>query len=222
MPELDITIPCVHCGQRGEQHHHREGTGPVGKGSGGLGPHEHLPTIPLCRPAHTLVHMGKLRLSLVALAPYFRDQRREVACGWEGDRLLFERGFDECDGDPDPRFWTDDRLANDWVEGDDHAKRFIGFQFSRRYASFDQWERRVVEIILDKTGEYAHWRRIEENAALYRVFWNRWHRAEAIGSTLALAVAKSADPEKSLVIADAAKENGRTSASAIQEIEGQG
>ena len=216
----DAAWTVVHCGRAAGYPNHRDGAGPVGKGMAG-DPQDLLPTIPLCRDAHNLVHARRLKLSLVALPTHAR-RNRAVACGWEGDKLVFERGFDECDDDFDSRFWTDGKLANEYIEGNDVRRRYIAFQFFRRYANFDHWEERVAEIVSDETGQHVHWRRIEEHAALHLAFWNQWERAEKRGPTRATAVAKSGDPEKALAVAEAARDaGGRTGASIIREIKGQ-
>lgn len=214
----DLNQPCVHCGQHSELHHHREGPGPVGKGSGGLGPHEHLPEIPLCRKAHNLVHANELQLSLDG----------DIATGRENGMVVFERGVEVRDEHDDSRFWSDERLASAWALGEGLAQDGFeyqcnaAFEFYRRYRGQERWYERVAEILSDNNGLYVHPREVYRRIKLYVAFKDDWTIYRRLGKTLALAVAENPEPEKALEIAEAAKdEGGRTSTSIIREIRGQ-
>ncbi len=214
----DLSTPCVHCGNRSEPHHHREGPGPVGKGSGGLGPHEHLPEIPLCRKAHNAVHANELQLSLDG----------DVATGRENGMVVFERGITVWDELMDSRFWSDTKLSDEWAAGEGKAQEGFeqqcnaAFEFHRRYRGHPEWSVRVAEIISENNGQYIHPREVYRRIRLYVAFNDDWTTYRRLGKTLALAVAESGDIKSALEIAEAAKdEGGRTSTSIIREIRGQ-
>ena len=180
-------------------------------------PHEHLPEIPLCRKAHNLVHANELQLSLDG----------DVATGTENGMVIFERGLHVIDSMTDPRFWSDEHLASEWADGEEQAQDGFemqcnaAFEFYRRYRGQPEWYVRVAEILSDNNGLYVHPREVYRRIKLYVRFSNDWTVYRRLGKTLALAVAQSEEPKKALAIAEAARDSGRTGASAIREIRGQ-
>lgn len=213
----DVALICVHCGQDAERHHHREGSGPVGKGMGGT-PHEHLPEIPLCRKAHNLVHANELELSLDG----------DVATGRENGMVVFKRAVVVQDDHADPSFWSDEKLAGRWQDGERSALVGLATQaraaaeFYQRYKGQPEWYIRVAQIISDFNGYSVHWRDVYRRVKLYEAFGSDWDTYLRLGKTLALAVAESREPEKALDIANSRKdEGGRTSTEIIREIRGQ-
>lgn len=219
---MDLAEPCVRCGvpapPHGEHHQNPSEHGPVGKGAGGQGAKvaEH-PRVVLCRACHNAVHLGEFTLSIDS----------GVATGSENGMVVFERGMVVRDEGDDPLFWSDTRLAAAWVRLDKIAKTALelqataAHQFWLRYRGFEKWYERTADIITQETGHYVHWRRIYDYVDLYLAFHEDWDKVELLGKTLALAVAQSEEPKKALQIAEAARDNGRTGASAIREIKGE-
>lgn len=174
----------------------------------------------LCRECHEAVHMAEWRLSVDG----------DIARGYmpNSDIVCFERGLVVRDEDePDARFWSDTKLATAWVKGEEASQMALQIQaasahsFWLRYKNNEHWYERAAEIIKQETGHYVHWRRIYEYVDLYLEWHEDWARAFLLGKTLALAVATADDKKAARTIAEAARDNGRTAASAIREIRGQ-
>lgn len=211
----DLSAPCLRCGvpapAHGEHHHPHKGMG-----GQGVKVEEH-PRVVLCRACHNAVHLGEFVLSVDG----------EIATGSENGMVVFQRGLTVQDEGDDPMFWSDGRLASAWVRLDEIAKTALelqataAHQFYQRYRGFEKWYERAAEIIKDETGHYVHWRRIYDYVDLYLFYHDKWEKMEPLGKTLALAVAQSAEPKKALAIAEAARDSGRTGASAIREIKGE-
>ena len=213
----DLSSPCLRCGRPasvkyGGEHHHPH----TRMGGQGAKVAEH-PRVVLCRSCHNAVHLGDWVLKLDG----------DIATGTENGMVVFERGIEVRDEGDDPLFWSDGRLASTWARLDEIAKTALelqataAHQFYQRYRGFEKWYERAADIITQETGRYVHWRRIYDYVNLYLAFHERWDKVEVLGKTLALAVAQSEEPKKALAIAEAARDSGRTGASAIREIRGQ-
>ena len=194
----DISAPCLRCGRpsRPQVHHHRTDEGPVGRGMGGVHGegHDHIERADLCDDDHIALHDGDWVLKLDG----------DIATGTENGMVIFERGMEVRDEGDDPLFWSDGRLAAAWVRLDEIAKTALELQataaheFYNRYRGFEKWYERAADIITQETGHYVHWRRVYDYVNLYLAFHDQWQKVEVLGKTLALAVADSREPEKSL------------------------
>ncbi len=216
--DLDVSSPCVKCGKpaRPHEHHH------PAKQMGGQGVKvEEHPTVPLCRtPCHHDVHMGDWQLKL--------SPDGSIAKGYENGMVIFERGLVVRDEQGNSLFWSDERLASEWADGEGKAQDGFeqqcnaAFEFYRRYRGQPEWSTRVAEIISDTNGVYVHPREVYRRIKLYIRFNADWTIYRRLGKTLALAVAESDDSGAALEIAQTARdEGGQTAAAIIRSIRGE-
>ena len=214
---LDDSAPCLRCGTpapaHGEHHHPHKGMGGQGRKVA-----EH-PRVVLCRGCHDDVHMGKFTLTMKTV---------EIAIGSENGIEVFQRGGEVEEEAYDPRFWSDERLADRWRDGENSALTGLAIQagvahaFYQRYKNHERWYERVAEIISTLNGYSVHWRDVYRRVKLYEAFGSHWDTYLRLGKTLALAVAESADVGAALEMAQATKdEGGHTSRDIIRKIRGQ-
>jgi len=190
----------------------------VGKGMGGSKDHSHIVRTALCRDCHRDVHLGVFTLSVDG----------DIATGYENGMVVFERGTEVRDDQGDSRFWSDEKLAGEWGDGEEMAQFGFeqqcnaAFEFHRRYRGQPEWYVRVAEIISDNNGQYIHPREVYRRIKLYVAFNDDWTTYRRLGKTLALAVAESGDLKSALEIANSRKdEGGHTSTEIAREIKGE-
>lgn len=203
--DLDVAVPCIRCFRPAQQeHHHREGPGPVGKGMGGT--HDHLPEVALCRDDHERVHR--------------HDFSFEIKDGWvtgtEKGGKQWEHPLKLDNDNPAPAAWDDAKLALYWDNADASLlkiKATIAHIYKQRFAWGQGWAARAAQILGDGVhgiGKPISERSVRRYANLFDHWDGDWEKMKQLGSvTVAYAVADSEDSEKALSVAVAALDEGR-------------
>jgi len=150
--------------------------------------------VALCRECHESLHAEEWRLRV----------EDGIAQGFVGEQQIFERAVALDDQSDDPRFWTDDRLCNEWWRAEDGALQCLQHQcavaywFWRRYGWAEGWYERAADMLTQSRGKRVDPARVYERIKLFLAFDGHWDDYDYLGKTLALAVAKSDEPQFAL------------------------
>lgn len=212
-----VSLPCVRCGRpasasKGGEHHHPH------KGMGGQGVKvpEHG-RVPLCRDHHTGpegVHNGAFAIELVG----------DIARTMEGGVCASRRAVVVREEDPDPSYWSDEKLAAQWRYSEENALDALFDQcqaawlFYERYHWQPQWYDRVAEMLSEYSGRFVHPRRVYERVKVWEAFRDRREDYEYLGTRVAIAVAEDPDHEKALGYAILARDDGARSAEIVEAL----
>jgi len=217
----DLSIPCVRCGRpasvgpTGEGEHHV-----INRSLGGEGG----PMAPLCREHHQAVHAKKFRLMV---------NGDFVSTVSPDGHVQTERALVVREDSPDPRYWSDEKLAMMIAQALERASEMVwivgqcAYEWQRRYGYGERWAERLAEFVRDYTGQTRGYsvRQLEYWAKEWPLFKDRPDDWKLLSGRLAHTVASDADPEQAIEIATAARLDGepvRAVVETLRERQGRG
>lgn len=212
MTETQISVPCLRCGKPSAahgEHHQRVGPGPTGRGMGGG--HEHLVNVPLCRGCHEAVHAKRFTISLSG----------NMASTWENGHCVSERALVVNESHKDPRYWSDERLADAWGKVDElmlplmAIRCAVAYEFERRYKWLGNWDAAAAQVIGRLTGTLVHERTVRDAADVWKTFGDRWQDYKYVGARVGISIARAADPEAALAFGTSQVDEGGRSRTEI-------
>ena len=211
----DLSVPCLRDARPSQaEHHHREGTGPVGKGMGGT--HEHLPTVPLCRACHEAVHRQEFSFSVNGA--FYAGKERDGG-EWRSPVKRSDR--------KETRLWSEEKLRLVWHEVEDAAAGLLRVQceiawvLRERFGYKERWYVHVADLLSLDADRRVDWRRVYERCQMWELVelklgGERWASAQLVGVKALKRIAKADDPERAFNDAVDARLGGM-SATAVAE-----
>jgi hypothetical protein len=217
----DLVLACIRDGRPScEQHHYREHDATQGKGMGGT--HEHVEEVPLCRECHDAIHRKEWTFKVDKETGLVRGLLKP-----ESTMPLFERGLVLDDGSEDMRFWSEEKLCQEYATCNDRAADDYQVQCYIVYAMYRRrawdvmgWHHRAAEAIQRHTGHSTHWRGVYKRLQDYDTWHDKWELRDELPRTVSRAVADSDNPDKALLIAQEGKDTGRRAGDIVNEIAG--
>ena len=210
MPETDdLALPCCRCGRpaalgpHGEGGHHEREDG-TPKGMGGVGSKGKEPDqYPLCAEHHRDRHLKKFSL--------LRNGDFISTLSPDG-RVQSERALTVKEDSPDPRYWSDEKLAMMIAQALERAADMVqivaqcAYEWQRRYGYGERWAERLAEFVRDYTGQTRGYsaRQLEYWAKEYPIFKDRPDDWKLLSGRIAHTIASDANPEEAIEIATGA------------------
>jgi rubredoxin len=203
MPEIDNTLVCVRCGRPARaEHHHPE------KGMGGATGHVQVPDVSLCRECHSALHAKKFRL--VVNGDF-------VSTVTTDGHVQSERALVVREDSPDPRYWSDAKLAMMIAQAMTRAVDMLliaaqcAYEWQRRYGYGENWSERLSEFIRDTTGYAKNTapRTLRGLAAQWPIFKDDPEAFQLLSGRIANEIVSDPNPKEAIELATVARLDGQ-------------
>jgi hypothetical protein len=196
----DTTTVCMRCGRPAVPEHHQ----PEDRSSKGMGGTAVEPQrVSLCREHHEALHAKKFKLIL---------NGDFVSTATLDGHVQSERALTVKEDSPDPRYWSDEKLAMLIAQALERAADMVqvvaqcAYEWQRRYGYGERWAERLAEFVRDYTGQTRGYspRQLEYWAKEYPIFKDRPDDWKLLSGRISHAIATDADPDEAIEIATGA------------------
>jgi hypothetical protein len=214
---IDATEVCKRCGMPATPEHHA----PPGRSSIGMGgtsdPEKEDWRVPLCRSCHEALHAKKFHL--------MRNGDFVSTVAPDG-RVQSERALVVKEDSPDPRYWSDEKLAMMIAQALERAADMVqvvaqcAYEWQRRYGYADRWAERLVEFVRDYTGQTRGYsvRQMEYWAKEWPLFKDRPDDWKLLSGRIAHTVASDENPNEAIALATVARLDGQPVAAVVETL----
>lgn len=211
--QLSLSLPCCRCGKPGaphSEHHQRKGSGPTGKGMGGM--HEHLAHVVCCQGCHRALHESEWGLRVEG---QFYLGHERAGGEWRSPVKYNDRAAD-------PRYWTEQALRNGWEHAEEAAmdcyrqQCAIAWALHERMGHLPEWWIEAAHLLSRNSERVVWWQRVYERCKTYEIAlrdgWtdNDWGRLALLPQRAITAVLKQPDSREALEEAAHAYMEGAT------------
>ena len=212
----DISLPCIRCGRpaalgpHGEGEHHEPS-----KGMGGTA--EEPEQVALCRACHDAFHGKRFRLLI---------NGDFVSTVSPTGMVQSERALVVKEDSPDPRYWSDEKLAMMIAQALERAADMIyvvgqcAYEWQRRYGYGDKWAERLAEFVRDYTGHTRGYspRQLEYWANEYPIFKDKPDDWKLLAGRIAHTIASDENPQEAMGLATVSLLAGKPRMAVVEEL----